>query len=46
VSPPPGQVVTLPSSGAAAGTHLNVLPPSSDRQIQLAFDPPESGELM
>src|SRR5712692_4469584 len=35
VSPPPTHGVTFPFSGAEDGTHLNVLPPSSDRQIQL-----------
>jgi len=46
VSPPPGQAEIFPFSGAAAGTHLKVFPPSSERQIQLVSDPPESGELM
>src|SRR3954467_2763755 len=37
VSPPPAHGTALPCLSAAERTHLNVLPPSSECQIQLVF---------
>src|SRR5438094_5693820 len=45
-SPPPAHVVGLPPRGVAAGTHLNVRPPSSERQMKLVSEFAESGALM
>src|SRR4029079_19028476 len=46
VSPPPKQVVAFPSKGMASTTHLKVLPPSSECQIQLVSEESEPGALV
>src|SRR5207249_12236576 len=46
VSPPPKQVVTFPSRGVAPTTHLKVLPPSRECQIQLVSEESEPGTLV
>src|SRR5204863_4188175 len=46
VSPPPKQVVAFPSSGIASTTHLKVLPPSRECQIQLVSEESEPGALV
>jgi hypothetical protein len=45
VSPPPAHATALPVCGAELGTHLNVCPPSSERQIQLVSDESAPGTL-
>src|SRR5438874_5716977 len=46
VSPPPAHVLGFPVLGAAAVTHLKVLPPSVERQIQLVSEEREPGTLV
>src|SRR5215831_11578068 len=46
VSPPPAQGLGLPSLAVAAVTHLKVLPPSSECQIQLVSEDSEPGTLV
>src|SRR5258708_1278385 len=46
VSPPPAHAAALPVKGVALGIHLNVLPASSDRQIQLVSELNAPGALV
>src|SRR6478735_8398989 len=46
VSPPPLHVVTFPSKAVAPTTHLKVLPPSRECQIQLVFAEAVPGALV
>src|SRR5213596_2746701 len=46
VSPPPKQVVAFPSRAVAPTTHLKVLPPSKECQIQLVSEESEPGTLV
>src|SRR5207248_6270720 len=46
VSPPPKQVVAFPSRAVAPTTHLKVLPPSKECQIQLVSEESDPGTLV
>ena len=46
VSPPPAQGEPFPVSGVLLGTNLNVLPRSSERQIQLVSEDSAPGTLV
>ncbi len=46
VSPPPAQGLVLPIFGSEAVTHLKVLPPSLEIQIQLVSEESEPGTLV